>query len=400
MLTREQVVYQEKLQEQMEKFDLDALILSHPETVFYATGTCNHIMYATFRVGMGLAVVPRKGKVTLVCSNYDYQAASISAPKDVDFRIYPIWTYIEDLDDGNEMKPQPDPNQTWRIASEAIREKCPEIKRIGVERTYLPYDRMVFLQETFGKETIVDGTDAIVEARAIKTPWEIDCMRKAADATHRAMFEVAQNTHEGLTEAEMVNLWNKACANQGPDYYDRHSVHAFADMYSPVVIPRKDVILKEGDIVKLDGTMFYQGYISDISRSYVVGDKVDPRKEEIYATLLEAQDMEFKMAGPGARIDEIFNTCLEIVKKKFPNYKRGHFGHSIGCNKFPEEAPFITGTEKRVMKPGMVFCFEVPYYSSMNGSYNLEDEIVITETGIERLCAVPRTLKWKTLYND
>ncbi len=395
MLVREQKVYQEKLQAQMEKFNLDALILSHPETVFYATGTCNHIMYATFRVGMGLAVVPRQGNVTLICSNYDFQAASISAPKDVDFKIYPIWTYIEDLDDGEQMKPQPDPNQTWRIASEAIREKCPEIKRIGVERTYIPYDRMVFLQETFGKDVIVDGTQAIVEARAIKTPWEINCMRKAAAATHNAMYEVAQNTHEGLTEADMVNLWNKACANQGPDYYDRHSVHAFADMYSPVVIPRKNVVLKDGDIVKLDGTLFYQGYISDLARSYAVGGKVRPECDEIYQLLLEAHDKEFAMAGPGVPINELFDACMAIIKKKFPSYKRGHFGHSIGCNKFPEEAPFITGEEKRVLEPGMVFCFEVPYYSSKNGSYNLEDEIVITETGIERLSAVPRSLDWK-----
>lgn len=397
MLKREQTVYQEKLQEQMEKFNLDAIILSHPETVFYATGTCNHIMYATFRVGMGLAVVPRKGKVTLVCSNYDYQAASASAPTDVDFRVYPIWTYIEDLDDGQDMKPQPDPNQTWRIACEAIREKCPEIRRVGVERTYLPYDRMVFLQETFGKETIVDAAAAIVEARAIKTPWEIDCMRKAAEATHRAMFEVCRNTHAGMSEADMVNVWNKACANQGPDFYDRHSVHAFADQYSPVVIPRKSVILKDGDIVKLDGTLIYQGYISDLARTYVVGDKADPAREEIYQTLLEAQDHEFSMAGPGARIDKIFDQCLAIVKRKFPNYKRGHFGHSIGCNRFPEEAPFMSNAEPREMKPGMVFCFEVPYYSSKNGSYNLEDEVVITENGIERLTAVPRSLVWKQL---
>lgn len=45
----------------------------------------------------------------------------------------------------------------------------------------------------------------------------------------------------------------------------------------------------------------------------------------------------------------------------------------------------------------MVFCFEVPFYSSKKGSYNLEDEIVITETGIERLTKVPRSLCWNTL---
>lgn len=321
MLKREQRVYQEKLQAQMDKYDLDALILSHPETVFYATGTCNHIMYATFRVGMGLAVMPRTGNVTLICSHYDYQAASASAPKDVDIVTYPIWTYVEDLDDGKEMKPQPDQNQTFRLACEAIREKCPQIRKIGVERAYLPYDRMVFLQETFGKQTIVDGAAAIVDARAIKTPWEIDCMRRAAQATHRAMFEVCQNTHEGLSEADMVNLWNKACANQGADYYDRHSVHAFADQYSPVVIPRKNIVLKDGDIVKLDGTLFYQGYISDLARSYAVGGKTDTEREDIYALLLEAHDHEFSMAGPGTPINEVFNSCLEIIKKKIPHYK-------------------------------------------------------------------------------
>ena len=62
---------------------------------------------------------------------------------------------------------------------------------------------------------------------------------------------------------------------------------------------------------------------------------------------------------------------------------RGHQGHSIGCSLFSEEYPFIAPGEDRGFEENMVMNIELPYYSSKNQTYNIEDTFLVTKTGIE-----------------
>ncbi len=73
----------------------------------------------------------------------------------------------------------------------------------------------------------------------------------------------------------------------------------------------------------------------------------------------------------------------EVRSHGFPNYSRGHFGHSIGLDSFVEEPPFISAEEHTELQPGMVLCLEVPYYAESLGSFQLEDMLVITQDGCE-----------------
>ena len=74
-----------------------------------------------------------------------------------------------------------------------------------------------------------------------------------------------------------------------------------------------------------------------------------------------------------------------------PNYSRGHFGHSIGMDDQTEEPPFI-GPNDSVLEPGMVMCLELPYYPADVGGFNIEDMILVTESGHEVLTTLPRDL--------
>ena len=116
--------------------------------------------------------------------------------------------------------------------------------------------------------------------------------------------------------------------------------------------------------------------------------------DRIYEALYAGYTRLVTMVGPGVKLSDVFNEVVSTVQKYIPEYKRGHVGHSLGCNRFSEEYPFISPSETSTFEPGMIFCTEVPYYSSEFNSYNLEDTILITDNGIEFFSHISPNLTW------
>lgn len=98
----------------------------------------------------------------------------------VEIIFYPTWIYIEDYAiEGMEKEVQPDLNKTYKLALQFLSEKKEEL-RIGVQPSYLTPYAGQFLTDTFKEKNLVDIKQLLIEARAIKTPWEIEVLREAA----------------------------------------------------------------------------------------------------------------------------------------------------------------------------------------------------------------------------
>ena len=316
--------------------------------------------------------------------------------KNIKIESYPVWIYIADIPDDGEDKPaQPDMNLTFKMAKEIILDGKSSPK-IGIQMESMPFQKWDFLVSAFGKDNIVDCEPVLRRVRAIKTDWEINVLRDNAKMSERAMFETYQRIEPGMTEVEINSIWNERCFAQSKDVYAVTSANTFASYWSPQIIPAENYTVQKGDIIRLDGGVWRKGYGSDLGRAYAIGGKAKTAEmERVYAALLAGYDKLISMIGPGVRMCDVFKEALAAVKKAgIPAYKRGHFGHSMGCNRFAEEYPFISATETGVFESGMVFCTEIPYYSSFNHTYNLEDELVITEDGFELFTNVPRDLNW------
>ena len=99
------------------------------------------------------------------------------------------------------------------------------------------------------------------------------------------------------------------------------------------------------------------------------------------------------MMGPGVIPRDVFSTAMEVARDSgLPDYVRGHIGHSVGLDHTIEEPPFLSPTSEEPMKPGNVFCVEMPYYAYGVGALQLEDMVVITDTGYEKLTSLSREL--------
>lgn len=379
---RDQSAIQKRLQESMEISDLDAMIITSPEGIFYATGFASQFLYLSNQIGLTAAVVFRDGAVTLICNEFELQAAR-SVCKDLDILSYPVWIYIEDYaKEEEEDKPaQPDLSQTFKMAADLILSRCPS-PAVGVEAAAISYDKWLFLQAAFPGSRIRDCKETLAEARMIKTPWEIETLRRAAAIAEVAMYRTAKDCVPGMTEADIMMAFKSHCQEQSPDVMCSLQAHTVGSDFSPAVIPRHNPI-RLGDIIRLDGGPVYCGYGADLARTFAVGNKTEKRREEIYESLWKGAECAIRMLGPGVKMSDVFREVQAAVRAEIPGYKRGHHGHSIGCNRFTEEAPFIAAGEDRTFRPGMVFCLEMPYYSSKNHSFNIEDTFLITENGCE-----------------
>lgn len=395
-VTRNQEEFKHKLQRQMEKDQLDVMLLTNAESIYYATGVASPFAYQGAQPGTIVAIVPKEGEVSLVTTEFEAGLAKLSNAK-LNVISYPIWIYVADFSNaGKKRDIQPDTNKTLKMAAQAAKDMAAPIERVGVEASTMPYEKMLALHELFGKDRIVNCEHTLIEAKTIKTLWEIEVLKKNAQATEKAMKYAAENTCVGMSEMDMLYLWNQACAKEeNREFYGRSYSICIAEQYTPFVLPRRDIVLKNGDLVRLDAGLFADAYTADIARTYAVGTQIPDERRRIYEVLLSAHDLIFNMIAPGVKMCDVFDAALKHIQKTIPDFIRGHFGHSIGCNRFAEEYPMIGDGETRVFEPGMVFSVEVPYYSTFNNSFNIEDSCVITENGVERFTYANRDLIWK-----
>lgn len=386
---RSQEAIVKRITDQMDKAGLDALILTSPHDIFYATGHCSRTVYRSGRVGGAAAVVNKSGKVGLVVSEFEKAMAEQACEKSVVLHTYPVWIYIEDLAfEGMKKETQPDLNRTWRMACELL-DHVTDGMNIGICYKWTGMEEAEYLAEKFGRDHLIDCTKMLSDARAVKTPWEIEVLRRNAKASERAMYRTAKATVPGMTPQDIHYLFHKYCLEECPDMTTVAQAHTFAGIYTPAWIP-SDTRLDAGDLVRLDGGPYANGYKSDLARTYAVGGSTTSEREALYAELYKGYEYALAHIGPGVRFCDVFKGVEATIN--IPGYVRGHFGHSISCDISGEEAPFIGPKETRVFEPGMVLCIEYPFYSSRRQTYNIEDEILITEDGYELFTKTAPTL--------
>lgn len=390
-MKRNQKEFLERLVPQMQRAGIDALLLTSPDAVFYATGFATAIPYQTGKLGLSTAVVTKDGSAYVFCTEFEKQNAALSVdPAFVQIHTYPTWVFIEDYTKPGEKKEVVNnPLKTYEMAVEVIPDR--EHAVIGVEPNALPFKPYNYLVSVFGQTHIVDCAEVLREARVIKTPWEIENLRKAAHYTELAMLQTAHEIVPGMTEADVFQIYNQRCWAQSNEVMDVFKAHTVGRNFAPACIPRAGRI-ERGDIIRLDGGVKVNAYNADIARTFAVGKTVEKR-EYIYDTLYRGFEAGKRCLGPGEPMCNAFFEVQRVVAERgIEGYIRGHHGHSLGCSRSPEEAPYLAPGEKRLLEPGMVFCMEVPYYSSRNHSYNIEDTFVITPDGVEFFSVAPPSL--------
>lgn len=229
------------------------------------------------------------------------------------------------------------------------------------------------------------------ELRMRKDAAEIAELRAAGAAIDRVHARIGELLRPGRTEAQVGADIAAAIVAEG------HTEAAFVIVGSGPngASPHHDVsdrVIEPGDIVVIDiGGPLPSGYNSDCTRTYAVGGEPTAEVAETYAVLQEAQEASVQAVRPGVSAQSVDDAAREPITKAGHGPRFVHrTGHGIGLD--VHEEPYIVGGNTLTLEPGMAFSVEPGIYTDGAWGARIEDIVVVTETGVERLNHGPRDL--------
>ncbi|GAA4618065.1 M24 family metallopeptidase [Saccharopolyspora hordei] len=229
------------------------------------------------------------------------------------------------------------------------------------------------------------------ELRMRKDAAEIAALRKAGAAIDRVHARMAEFLKPGRTEAEVGADITAAILEEG------HTEAAFVIVGSGPngASPHHDVsdrVIERGDVVVVDiGGPVPEGYNSDCTRTYVVGEPAQADVRETYAVLEAAQRAAVQAVRPGATAESIDAAAREpIAAAGFGEFFVHRTGHGIGLD--VHEEPYIVGGNAIELEPGMAFSVEPGIYQPGKWGARIEDIVIVTEDGVESVNNQPHEL--------
>lgn len=250
----------------------------------------------------------------------------------------------------------------------------------------------------------------VPDKELLKTPKQIQAIKKSADLNTAILDYVAAHIHAGMSTAEIDRLvYDYTTAHGGmpaPLGYEGFPKSVCTSINNVIChgIPDEETILQEGDIINVDVSTILDGYYSDASRMFAIG-KISERAEKLLQVTKECVELGLAAAKPWGHLGDIAHAINSHAKKNGYCVVEDIGGHGIGLE-FHED-PFVSyvapkGTEM-VLVPGMMFTIEPMinegspdfYIDEDNGwtvytmddglSAQIEYMVLVTDTGIEVL---------------
>jgi Xaa-Pro aminopeptidase len=229
---------------------------------------------------------------------------------------------------------------------------------------------------------LVDASPAIGAVRRVKQPEEVDRLRAAAAAADEAMRGITADRLSGRTEAEVSRRISEMLLAAGHDTADFAIVGSGPNSASPHHEPGERVI-EAGDAIVLDIGGTRAGYCSDTTRTAFVGEP-PPDFAALYEVLRMAQAAACAAVAPGVPACDVDRAARRIIDEA--GYGAAFFhrtGHGIGME--THEEPYIVDSNGEPLVAGHAFSVEPGIYVSGQWGARIEDIVVCTDTGGERL---------------
>jgi Xaa-Pro dipeptidase len=255
----------------------------------------------------------------------------------------------------------------------------------------MPAAHVLGIRDTLPEAAQVLAGPMLRELRMRKDPAEVAELRAAGAAIDRVHARMAEFLRPGRTESQAGADIAAAIVAEG------HTSAAFVIVGSGPngASPHHGVSDREiavGDVVVVDiGGPLPSGYYSDSTRTYAVGAEPDAAVLQAYAVLQDAQQRAVAAVRPGVSAESVDAAARESITAAGLGERFLHrTGHGIGLD--VHEDPYIVAGNLGVLEPGMAFSVEPGVYLAGQWGARIEDIVVVTEDGCERLNTRPRDL--------
>ncbi|MFC7370436.1 M24 family metallopeptidase [Fictibacillus iocasae] len=260
-----------------------------------------------------------------------------------------------------------------------------QIKKLGFEQDSLSYAMHKSYEKALegtGVE-LVPVSGLVEKLRLIKDTSEIKIIKDAAEIADAAFAHILSYIKPGIRECDVSNELEFFMRKSGAasSAFDIIVASGWRSALPHGVASQK--VIETGELVTLDFGAYYNGYVSDLTRTVAVGDVSDELKN-IYQVVYEAQLKGMAGIKPGLTGREADALTRDhIADKGYGSYFGHSTGHGIGLD--VHEAPALSVKSDTILKPGMIVTVEPGIYVSGLGGVRIEDDALITENGNECL---------------
>lgn len=346
----------DKLRTEMIDKGLDALLVTSPYNLRYVSN---------FTGTTGLAVITLKKAYFVTDFRYTQQAAKQAQGFEVVQNFGSIYDEVS------------------RIVTKD------NLNTLGFEEKFITFRIYDLLKEMIPCE-LVPVAGLIEELREVKDETEIATIRKACEIADSAFKFILGEIKTGMTEIEVANKLDFHMRSLGATGVSFDTIVASGVRSAMPHGVASEKRIEMGDMITLDFGCYYQGYVSDMTRTFAIGDPGQKLKD-IHQLVLDAQLMVNEAAKPGITGVELDAVARNYFAKYGYADAFGHStGHGIGLE--VHEGPNVSRLAEKAFVPGNVITNEPGLYFPDLGGVRIEDDLVITETGNEVLVHSPKEL--------
>ena len=284
---------------------------------------------------------------------------------------------------------QPD---TWPgVFRQAVLAADLERRKVGVESGRLRFLELSLLQAA-GEETQYEAADNILASlRMQKDLYEIEQMRAAVQIAQKALLASQGAIKPGMSEREIAAELTMQIYRNGSDAELPFNpiVSGGPNGANPHATPTNRLLVP-GDLLVIDWGASTNGYFSDLTRTFAIGD-VNTELAQIVEIVREANAAARETAAPGVTATQVDQAARQVIEKAgYGEFFIHRTGHGLGME--THEPPYIRSGNPLVLEPGMTFTIEPGIYLPGNNGVRIEDDMVITDQGAESLSDLPRQL--------
>ncbi|MBP3966400.1 M24 family metallopeptidase [Paenibacillus lignilyticus] len=347
----------------MDQHAIDAVLITMPKHVYYLTGfaTDPHERF------LGL-LIPRQAEPLLIVPALDLEAAQAASS------VTSIHTHT-------------DTDNPYEVLTKLM---PAGVQSLGLEKGYMTVSRFEAISRAVGASVYADIDGPLREMRVIKTPDEVVRMKHAVRIIEDVLRAGIAQVKPGVSEIELVaelEYQMKKLGASGPSFSTM--VLAGENSALPHGVPGSRAV-REGELLLFDLGVYADGYASDITRTFAVGD-ISEEQTKIYNTVLAANLRGIEATRPGATLASLDRAAREHIESAgYGPYFMHRLGHGLGMD--VHEYPSVHGQNQDVLRSGMVFTIEPGIYVPGVGGVRIEDDVLVTEGGVEVLTAFPKEL--------
>ena len=241
-----------------------------------------------------------------------------------------------------------------------------------------------------GEEKLEPANNLIREIRKIKDRQEIELIRKACNLTSEGMRVAFETIKPGVKEKEVAAEVEYAMRKKGSDGTGFDTIIASGANSAFPHGACSNRIIREGDLVVVDLGATYEFYRSDMTRTFTAG-KSSEKQRKIYETVKLAHQKAFETIKPNIPAREVDAAARQVIEAAgYGEFFVHNLGHGVGLE--VHEAPILSPDSKDTLSSSNVVTDEPGIYLPGYGGVRIEDTVLITRDGAEKLTVGPCTL--------